>query len=279
MKIEIFDSTLRDGAQGEGISFSVSDKLKILNCLDRFGVDYIEAGNPSSNPKDLEFFKKAEKNILKKAKLVSFGSTKRKFIKPEEDDNLNALLKANTEYIAIFGKSWDLHVTAILNASLEENLDMIRQTIEYLVNKGKKVFFDAEHFFDGYKKNSEYAVETLKTAEKAGAIALILCDTNGGCLPSEIFEITSKIKKQVSAPLGIHTHNDNGCAVANSLEAVRAGVRQVQGTFIGIGERTGNANLSTVIANLEQKLGIQTVGEEMLKSLTETAHYIAEVAN
>ncbi|MDR2531498.1 MAG: citramalate synthase [Oscillospiraceae bacterium] len=277
-KIEIFDSTLRDGAQGEGISFSLSDKLKILTKLDEFGVDFAEAGNPGSNPKDLEFFKKAEKLGLKTA-LVSFGSTKRKEINPEDDDNLKALLTANTEYIAIFGKSWDMHTDKILRVSLAENLDMIERTIGYLVSLGKEVIFDAEHFFDGYKSNPGYALETLKAAERAGARTLCLCETNGGCFPEEIERITKEVIKATKTSIGIHCHNDSGCAAANSMAAVNAGAVHVQGTFIGIGERTGNANLSTLIANLQLKSGYFCVPPESLPLLKETAHYIAETAN
>lgn len=277
-KIEIFDSTLRDGAQGQGISFSLEDKLKILTCLDAFGVEFVEAGNPGSNPKDLEFFKRAETLNLK-TKLVSFGSTKRKEIAPEDDDNLKALLTANTEYIAIFGKSWDLHATEILRVSLEENLDMIERTIKYLVSLGKKVLFDAEHFFDGYKANPEYAIAALKAAERAGARTLVLCETNGGCFPHEVAEITKAVKAQVSTPLGIHCHNDSECAVANTLAAVNAGAEHVQGTFIGIGERCGNANLAVLIANLQLKLGFDCIPDGNLPLLKETAHYIAQTAN
>ena len=277
-KIEIFDSTLRDGAQGEGISFSLEDKLKILRSLDSFGVDFIEAGNPGSNPKDLEFFQKANSQNLK-TKLVAFGSTKRKEIKPENDSNVNALLTANTEYISIFGKSHDLHVEKILQVSLEENLDMIEKTITYLTGLDKKVLFDAEHFFDGYKSNPDYALETLKAAAKAGARTLVLCDTNGGCFPDEIAEIIKAVKKVISTPLGIHCHDDGGCAVANSMAAVKAGAEHVQGTFIGFGERCGNANLSTLIANLQLKEFYNCVPPESLLLLKETAHYISQTAN
>lgn len=279
MKTEIFDSTLRDGAQGEGISFSADDKLKILKCLDEFGVDYVEAGNPGSNPKDLEFFRRANRIELKNAKPVAFGSTRRKNISAEQDANLTALLSANTDYVAVFGKSWLLHVKTILSASPEENLLMIEDTIKFLISKGKKVFFDAEHFFDGYKDDPDYALRVLRTAENAGAFEIILCDTNGGCFPEEISEIVGKCKEEISVPLGIHCHNDCGLAVACSIAAVKAGVSQVQGTFIGIGERCGNANLSTVIGDLQLKLGYECVPEQSMQKLTETARYIAEIAN
>jgi len=277
-KIEIFDSTLRDGAQGEGISFSLEDKLKILTALDAFGVNFVEAGNPYSNPKDLEFFKRAGTLGLK-TNLVAFGSTKRAEIPPEDDENLRALISADTQCVAIFGKSWALHVEKILRVSLEENLNMIEQTIKYLVSLGKKVIFDAEHFFDGYKDNPEYALLTLKAAERAGAMNLCLCDTNGGCFPDEISDIVKNVYKSLSVAIGIHCHNDSGCAVANTMAAVDAGVNHVQGTFIGIGERTGNANLAVLIANLQLKLGYDCVPPENLLLLKETAHYIAETAN
>ena len=277
-KIEIFDSTLRDGAQGEGISFSVDDKLKILRELDSFGVTFVEAGNPGSNPKDLEFFRLAAGMGLKNTKLCAFGSTRRKNITPE-DENLNALLSANTKHVAIFGKSWDLHVDCILGTTLEENLAMIADTISYLRGRGKHVIFDAEHFFDGYKANPEYAVQVLKTAQHAGARTLVLCDTNGGCFPDEMGKIVRDVKKQVSVPLGIHCHNDSGCAVACTLAAVKAGASHVQGTFIGIGERCGNTNLSTVIPNLQLKMGFSAASGKSMERLTKTARYIAEIAN
>lgn len=278
-KIIIYDSTLRDGAQGEGISFSAIDKLKIVKALDEIGVDFIEAGNPGSNPKDLEFFQKVKEIKLEHSKLVAFGSTRRKGIKPEDDDNIKSLLKAETEYIAIFGKSWDFQVTDIINATLEENLLMIEDTIIYLVSKGKKVIFDAEHFFDGYKANSDYAIKALKAAKKAGASSVVLCDTNGGTMSSELTEITKTICKEMDMTIGIHCHNDSGLAVANSINSVEAGVTEVQGTFIGFGERCGNANLTTIISNLQLKLGYECIPEENLEKLTSTARFIAEIAN
>lgn len=278
-KIVIYDSTLRDGAQGEGISFSAGDKIKIVKVLDEIGVDYIEAGNPGSNPKDLEFFQRVKDLKLKHAKLVAFGATRRKGIKPEEDDNIKSILSAETECVAIFGKSWDFHVTDIINATLEENLVMIQDTIEYLVHKKKKVIFDAEHFFDGYKANSEYALKALKAAKVAGASSLVLCDTNGGCMPDEIAEITKHVYKELGMTVGIHCHNDSGVAVANSLMAVAAGATEVQGTFIGFGERCGNANLSTLIGNLQLKCGYDCLPEESLEQLTTTARFIGEIAN
>ena len=277
--VQIFDSTLRDGAQGENVNFSVEDKFSVMKALDDFGIDFIEAGNPASNPKDMEFFKKAAECPPKNSKLVAFGSTRRKNTSCEDDANLNALADTNVEYVSIFGKSWDMHATEIINTTLEENLNMISDTIKYLNSKGKKVFFDAEHFFDGYKHNPEYALKTLKAAEEAGAITAVLCDTNGGCFPDEIAEITKKAIEAVNIPIGIHCHNDTGCAVANSIAAVKAGALQVQGTVTGIGERCGNTNLSTVIANLQLKLGIQCVPEKSTAQLTQLARYLAEVCN
>lgn len=278
-KVFMFDSTLRDGAQGENVNFSVEDKFNVMKALDDFGIDFIEAGNPASNPKDMEFFKKAEAFPPKYSKLVAFGSTRRKDISCEEDVNLKALADTGVEYVSVFGKSWDMHATDILHTTLEENLNMISDSICYLTSKGKKVFFDAEHFFDGYKANSEYAISTLKAAEDAGAEAVVLCDTNGGCFPDEITEIVKAAVAQVNIPVGIHCHNDTGCAVANSIAAVKAGASQVQGTFTGIGERCGNTNLSTVIANLQIKFGIECVAQENISTLTQTARLISEICN
>lgn len=277
-KIDIFDSTLRDGAQGEGISYSVNDKLNIVQTLDSFGVDYIEAGNPGSNPKDLEFFQKAQSLELKHAKLCAFGSTCRKGVVPQNDANMKSLLEANTPIIAIFGKSWDLHVKNILQITNEENLELVRCSVSYLKSQNKTVFFDAEHFFDGYKANQDYAIAVLQAATDGGADALVLCDTNGGCMPTEIFEITSAVKSRFKGiSISIHCHNDTGCAVANSMLAVGAGASQVQGTFIGIGERCGNADLSVIIPNLILKCGYDCSGE--LKMLYDVSHKIAEISN
>ena len=278
-RIEIFDTTLRDGSQGEGISFSVSDKLRIAECLDRFGVDHIEAGSPFSNPKDAEFFKKAEKLHLSTAKLVAFGSTVRKDIRPEDDEGLKALLAAGTKYVTVFGKAWDLHVDCILGTTLDENLCMIRSTIEFLRSKGRTVFFDAEHFFDGCKANKDYAVEVIKTAEKAGAAAVVLCDTNGGFFPDEISKLVKIAHKELHTTIGIHCHNDSGCASANTFAAVKAGCTHVQGTFTGMGERCGNAALTTIIPGLQLKLGYSIVSEERLATVSKTARFINEVAN
>lgn len=280
--VEIFDSTLRDGAQGEGISFSVQDKLNIVKTLDELGISYIEAGNPGSNPKDLEFFQEVKKIKLQNARLVAFGATRRKDISVESDVNLQSLLVAETSHVAIFGKSWDFQVREILKASLEENLSMIYETVAFLTKNNRKVIFDAEHFFDGYKANPEYALMSLKSAVKGGAVCLSLCDTNGGTMPSQIKEIVEKVVKEFApegVTIGIHTHNDTGMAVANSVIAVEAGAGQVQGTFIGIGERTGNANLSTIIPNLELKLGYKCLPEGNIRLLTPYARRIAEIAN
>lgn len=278
-KIEIFDSTLRDGAQGEGISFSVDDKLKILMRLDSFGIDFVEAGNPASNPKDIEFFRRAAGINLKKSKLTAFGSTRRKNTSCGDDSNIAALIDAGTEYVTVFGKSWLLHVEAILDADSEENLSMIRDTVGYLTQKGKKVIFDAEHFFDGYKDNAAYAIKTLKAAAEAGAERIVLCDTNGGCFPDEINDMVKLVTQITDVPIGIHCHNDSGCASANTISAVKAGARHIQGTFIGIGERCGNANLSTVMPNLQLKMGYRCIDEKSMANLTQTACYIAEIAN
>ena len=278
--IEVFDSTLRDGAQGEGITFSVEDKLNIVKALDYVGADYIEAGNPGSNPKDLEFFKEIDLGSLRHAKLVAFGSTRRKDIKAEDDENCLSLLSAETEAVAVFGKTWDMHVTDIIKTSLDENLNMISDTVAFFKSRGKEVIFDAEHYFDGYKRNPEYAVKALMAAAEAGADRLVLCETNGGCLPFEVAEITAEtcdiFKDSI---IGIHCHNDSGCAVANTVAAVQAGAEHVQGTYLGYGERCGNANLSTIIPNLQIKLGYNCVPEKNLERFTRTARWISEVAN
>ncbi len=279
-KIDIFDSTLRDGAQAAGISFSVNDKIKICKYLDNMGIKYIEAGNPGSNPKDQEFFERVKNEVkFYNSSLVAFGSTRRKNVKVEEDNNVLSLINAGTDYVCIFGKAWDFHATKILGVSLEENLLMIEETITYLKKNGKKVIFDAEHFFDGYKHNREYSLEVLKTAERAGAISVCLCDTNGGCFPDEVYDIVKDVCDNVSIEVGIHTHNDTGMAVANSIMAVEAGASNVQGTFIGVGERTGNANLSTIIANLMLHKNYDVVKKEYLKNLTSTALKISEISN
>ena len=337
-KIEILDSTLRDGAQGEGISFSVQDKIHICQALDELGVAYIEAGNPGSNPKDMEFFQEMKKVQLKNARLCAFGSTRRKDIKCSEDTNLQSLLSAGTETVVIFGKSWAFQVTDILRTSLEENLLMIKETCAFLKEKGRRVIYDAEHFFTGYQDNSEYALKTLQAALDGGAEVLCLCETKGGCMPDDIREIVKDVvsrfdpesasknspeilksqDSQVSSgaqegqccpsssdssssssslstagasgdssftktasrvKIGIHCHNDSGLAVANSIIAVQEGATHLQGTLLGFGERTGNANLSCIIPNLELKLGYSTVGKEKIKNLTAISKRVAEITN
>ncbi|MCL2356066.1 MAG: citramalate synthase [Defluviitaleaceae bacterium] len=280
-KITIFDSTLRDGAQAEGISFSVTDKIKIARELDAIGVDYIEAGNPGSNPKDLEFFRHftGGENPLRHAKLIAFGSTRRKGISAKDDANVNALLESGADAACIFGKSWDFHVTDILGATLDENLEMIRDTIAFLKTRMSEVMFDAEHFFDGYKKNPEYALASLAAARDGGADALVLCDTNGGAFPGEIFDIVKEVAAKFDLPVGIHAHNDCEMAVANSVIAVEAGATQVQGTFTGFGERCGNANLSAIIPNLQLKKGYSCILPEQMQNLTRAARFVSEVAN
>ena len=278
-KIEIFDSTLRDGAQGESVSFSVEDKLNIVAALDRLGIDYIEAGNPYSNPKDAEFFRRAGELKLDHAKLVAFGSTCKKGVAAQEDKNCQALLDAGVHAISVFGKSSLWQVREVLRAEPQENLRMIYDTIHLLTQAGKQVFFDAEHFFDGYKDNPEYALQTLGAAVDAGAYKLVLCDTNGGCFPEEIREITAIAATAFPGKIGVHCHNDMGCGVACSLAAVEAGADHVQGTYTGIGERCGNANLSTIIANLQLKKGYSCIPAERLGRMTETARVISEICN
>ena len=279
LTVELFDSTLRDGAQGEGVSFSVEDKLGIVKALDELGVPYIEAGNPGSNPKDLEFFERAHQLDLKHAQLVAFGSTRRKNCNAADDTNLEALINAGTKAVAVFGKCWFLHVKEILSTTAEEIFRLIPAPCRYLKEQGKTVFFDAEHFFDGYKDDPQFAMKALEAAEKAGAGRLVLCDTNGGCLPNEIDEIVKEVCKRFPGKVGIHTHNDRGMAVANSVMAVQAGAVQVQGTFLGFGERCGNANLSTVIPNLQLACGVACIPQANLPRLTETARKIAEISN
>lgn len=279
-RIYAYDTTLRDGAQGEGISFSVADKFKIATKLDFLGVAFIEGGWPGSNPKDKEFFARAQKELkLNYARLVALSATRRFGARVEEDESLRAILTSGVKVATLVGKSWDFQVEQALEVSLSENLQMIRESIGYLVAHGLQVIFDAEHFFDGYKSNAPYALETLKCAQEAGASWLVLCDTNGGCLPGEIEAITTAVAKTVKAPLGIHAHNDGELAVANTLAAVAAGARQVQGTINGYGERCGNANLCSLLPNLELKLGYHCLPPQKLSLLTEVARYVSEVAN
>lgn len=277
--IVIYDTTLRDGSQAEGVSFSLQDKLGIVIKLDELGVDYIEGGYPASNPKDRSFFRELLSYPLTHAKLVAFGSTRRADKKAEEDPGLQALLKAETQTVTIVAKAWDLHVKEVLKVSLEENLKMLSDSLHFLKAHGRMVFVDLEHFFQGYKYNPSYTIKVLKVAEESGADTLVLCDTNGGSLPVEIEEAVKKAKGQVKSPLGIHAHNDGDLAVANTLVAVMAGARHVQGTINGFGERCGNADLCSVIPNLVLKLGYSCLVPESLKKLTEVSRYINEVSN
>ncbi|MDP6613029.1 MAG: citramalate synthase [Candidatus Hydrothermarchaeota archaeon] len=277
-KVEIYDTTLRDGTQSEHISFSVADKLRIASKLDELGVHYIEGGWPGSNPKDLEFFKLAKEKRFW-SKVVAFGSTRKAGNTVEEDQNMKSLLEAGTGKICLFGKSWDLHVRDALRISLEENLELIKDSVAYLKGLGKWVIYDAEHFFDAYKQNRDYAMKTLASAWDAGADIIVLCDTNGGAMPYEIQELMAEVKEKVDAPLGIHTHNDADMAVANTIVAVKMGAIQVHGTINGYGERCGNANLCSVIPNLTLKLGVQCISEEQIKKLTEVSRYVSEIAN
>ena len=278
-KVKIYDTTLRDGTQGEGISFSMADKIRIAEKLDDLGVHYIEGGWPGSNPKDIEFFEDIKKVKLKTSKIAAFGSTRRKNVKASEDSNIKRLLEASTPVLTIFGKSWLLHVHEVLHATPEENLEMIGDTVRYLKSKGKEVIYDAEHFFDGYKDNAEYAVKTIKEAFDSGADCIVLCDTNGGTLPSELKQIIEAVKKQVKAPLGIHVHNDSGMAVANTIMSVELGIVQVQGTINGYGERCGNADLCSIIPNIKIKMGIACISDKQLEKLLEVSRFIDELAN
>ncbi len=278
-KVDIYDTTLRDGSQREGVSLSVADKLKIAEKLDDFGIRYIEGGWPGSNPKDIEFFKRASKMQFKNARLCAFSSTRRPGVIAAEDHNLRALVEAKTDTVTLFGKSWDFHVHDALKTSLDENLSMIGDSIAYLKSLGREVFFDAEHFFDGYKANPDYALATVEAAATGGADVIILCDTNGGLMPWEITDILAAVKDRVKVPLGIHVHDDAGMATANSLLAVREGITQIQGTINGYGERCGNANLCTIIPNLQLKMGLQVITPDQLRGLTKLSRLIAELAN
>jgi len=277
--VRLYDTTLRDGAQQERISFSVEDKLKIVQKLDELGIDLVEGGWPGSNPKDTEFFAKARNLNLSHSTLVAFGSTRHAGCRVEEDRNLQALLEAKTSVVTLVGKAWDKQVTQVLETTLEENLNMIKDSISYLRAKGLRVFFDAEHFFDGYKGNPEYALQAVAIAAKAGAECVVLCDTNGGSLPQQIVEAIKAVQKASPVSLGIHTHNDAELAVANSLAAVKAGVIQVQGTMSGYGERCGNANLCSIIPTLKLKMGIDCVTDQQLSKLSEVSRYVSELAN
>ena len=277
--VELFDTTLRDGSQGEKINFSVEDKLNIARRLDEFGMHFIEGGWPGSNPKDAVFFDRAKKEKWQFSKLTAFGSTRRADRSPETDDNLQMLLQAETPAISIFGKTWSLHATKALGVSLEENLELIYSSVAYLKSHGREVVYDAEHFFDGYKNNPDYALKTLRAAAQAGANVLVLCDTNGGSLPTEVYEIAQRVVSEFDCKIGIHAHNDGELAVANTLSAVRAGARHVQGTVNGFGERCGNANLISAIANLQLKLDFSCVRPESLQGLKDLSGYVYELAN
>lgn len=276
--ISIFDTTLRDGTQGEGISLSADDKIKIAQRLDMLGVHYIEGGNPGSNSKDIEFFKRA-KQLQLSAKITAFGSTRRKNSSCEQDASLNRIVESGVPAATLVGKSWDFHVHTALQTTLEENLAMIYDSFAYLKRHGMEAIYDAEHFFDGFKHNPGYALAALKSAQDAGADWIVLCDTNGGTLPGEIHDIVTRVRAELHAPIGIHTHNDCELAVANTLAAVQAGARQVQGTINGYGERCGNANLCSIIPNLQLKLQYSCISDSQLAQLTSTARYISEIAN
>ena len=278
-KIEIYDTTLRDGAQNPGISFTLEDKLRIITALDEFGIQYIEAGTPGSNPKDIELFEKSAELHLKNAKLCAFVSTCRTGVKAHEDEALHKTINAGTDIVTLFGKSWLLHVEKIIKTTAEENIRIISDSIKFLKDNGKTIFFDAEHFFEGYSHNPDYALEILQTAKDAGASALILCDTNGGKMPDEIGKITKIVTDKIDIPVGIHCHDDNGLAVAGTIAAVKNGAVQIQGTANGLGERCGNTNLFVAIPNLQLKLNYDCVPPENLQNLTSLARYIAEISN
>jgi 2-isopropylmalate synthase len=278
-QITLYDTTLRDGSQGEEVTLSAEDKLRLAQKLDDFGIHYVEGGWPGSNPKDARFFEMARKTSFKNTRLSAFGSTCRSQTRPEDDQSIQALLKTELETVTIFGKSWDLHSTEILGISLDENAALIEDSVSYLKKQGRRVIYDAEHFFDGYKKNRDYALRTIKAAVRGGADVVVFCDTNGGSLPNEVHRIVTEVMKEFPVPTGIHTHNDCGLALANSLAAVQAGVTMVQGTINGYGERCGNTDLVTVMGTLQLKMGYECVAEEKLKKLRELSRYVSEVAN
>ena len=275
----IYDTTLRDGTQSEGISFSVEDKIRIAQYLDNMGFHYIEGGWPGSNPKDMEFFEKIRDYKITNARIAAFGSTRRPMTPVEDDENVQAIVDAQTPVATIVGKSWDFHVTEALGTTLEENLGMIGDTVSYLKSLGREVIYDAEHFFDGYKANPSYAMETIKAAATAGADAIVLCDTNGGSLPVDIMDLVRMVKENLQTPIGVHAHNDGEMAVANTMMAVHAGVEIVQGTVNGYGERCGNANLCSIIPNITLKCGIETIPRENLCRLVAMSNYVSEMAN
>jgi 2-isopropylmalate synthase len=277
--VKIYDTTLRDGTQGEGVAFSMEDKIRLAQRLDGLGVHYIEGGWPGSNPKDMRFFRRIQDVPLKHARVAAFGATRRAGIRAEDDPSLQALVEARTPVATIFGKSWPFHVTHALQTTLPENLAMIADSVAFLARHFEEAIYDAEHFFDGFKRDRDYALETLRAAEAAGAHCLVLCDTNGGTLPHEVAEIVRAVRRHVRTPLGIHAHNDGECAVANSLAAVLEGVEHVQGTVNGYGERCGNANLISVVPNLMLKLGVESIPELNLRELRDVARFASELAN
>jgi 2-isopropylmalate synthase len=278
-QIRIYDTTLRDGSQGEGVNFSLQDKLLITRRLDELGVDFIEGGYPLSNPKDFEYFREVRRLTLKNARLVAFGMTRRKGVRAEDDACMKALLQSEAELVTLVGKSWDLHVHEVLGTSLDENLRMIADSVAYCRAAGREVFYDAEHFFDGYLHNPEYVLQTLRAAQDAGASVIILCDTNGGRLPDEIASTVEQARKALRVEIGIHCHNDCDVAVANSLAAIDQGATQVQGTINGLGERCGNADLVSIVANLSLKRGFEVLRSGSLARLTELSRYVYEIAN
>lgn len=278
-KIELFDTTLRDGTQGEGVNISIHDKLEITKRLDEFGINIIEGGWPGSNPKDEEYFEKVQNVRLKNSKICAFGSTARYPDRIESDNNLLKLVASNAPIITIFGKTWRFHSEKTLGLTDEQNEALIYKSVKFLVEKGRRVIFDAEHFYDGYKDDSNFAIRMCKAAVKGGADTIVLCDTNGGSLPHEIFDITEDTLKQIELPIGIHAHNDGGVAVANSIAAVQAGVTHIQGTMNGVGERCGNADLCTIIPNLILKMKRQTIFELDLKNLTSLSNFVFEMMN
>lgn len=277
--VEIYDCTLRDGTQGEGVAFSVEDKLRVTVKLDELGVHYVEGGWPGSNPRDAGYFERAKDLELKNAKVAAFGMTRRSSLAAEDDPNLKALLDAETPVTTVVGKTWTLHVYDVLRTTLDQNLSMIQDSLAYLKAHGKLVVYDAEHFYDGYRADPEYALETLRAAQAGHADVIVLCDTNGGSMPWEIEEVTRVVGRQIDVPLGVHTHDDSGLGVANALAAVRAGAVHVQGTMNGYGERVGNANLCSIIPDLKLKMGLDCISDEQLRKLTETSRYVSELAN
>jgi len=279
-RVDVYDSTLRDGAQAENIDFSLEDKLLIAKELDELGIHYIEGGYPHpERPDDVEFYRRVKALGLKRSRIAAFGSTRRAGKRPEDDSGLRALLDTDTEVVTIFGKSWGLHVSDVLRIDRDENLRLIEDSVEFLVSEGRRVFFDAEHFFDGYKADSGYALRTLEAAENGGAEIVVLCDTNGGSMPGEVARICDEVRRRIRIPFGIHCHNDSGLSAANTLEAVIHGAVQIQGTVNGIGERCGNDNLCTSIPNISIKLGIRCLDEGKMQELMRLSRFVSEVAN